>query len=55
MDDECKMFFDNCGEGTKYISCNGISAAKVDSDCGSIIYEKEGKLAKIAIHSFPII
>lgn len=38
---ECKMFYDNCGEGSYYHLCNGVSAYKVDSDCGTVLYEKE--------------
>ena len=41
-DSNCKMFNDNCGRGTLFQLCNDLST-KMNSACGSVVYEKEGK------------
>ena len=51
-DPECRMFFDNCGEGAVYELCSGHSAQKVGSGCGSIAYQKEGKRKYVFCYSF---
>ena len=42
MDSNCKMFADSCGSGTTFKLCNDLST-KMNSGCGSVIYEKGGK------------
>ena len=40
-DPDCKMFYDGCGQGIRFTLCSG---SKKNSGCGSVTYEKRGKL-----------